>query len=351
MNQASGHRPDRSERVVPFTTEDGLELNVINVRGDRTPDRGPVVLVHGAGVRANIFRAPVDTSIVDVLIERGYDVWLENWRASIDFEPNRWTLDKAARFDHPVAVRTILSETGSDTLKAIIHCQGSTSFSMSACAGLIPEVDTIVSNAVSLHPVVPPWSRVKLHYAVPIVRRFLRFLNPGWGDDPPDIYDRVLTLMVRLAHHECDNTVCKLVSFTYGSGRPALWRHENLNPLTHGEFIPREFGHVPLTFFEQMARCVRQGHLVSYEATDGLPRDYVAQAPQTEARFALFAGGRNLCFLPESQTRTYEWLSEHRAGYHSVHILPTFSHLDVFLGDGAARDVFPLMISELEGVR
>ena len=157
MTETTGHS-HLVERVVPFTTDDGLQLNLINVRGELEPHRGPVVLVHGAGVRANIFRAPVETTIVDTLVGRGYDVWLENWRASIDFEPNNWTLDQAARYDHPAAVRTVVNETGSDRVKAIIHCQGSTSFAMSACAGLVPQVDTILSNAVSLHPVVPGWS-------------------------------------------------------------------------------------------------------------------------------------------------------------------------------------------------
>src|SRR5687768_612550 len=119
---------DIKERVVPFAAGDGLPLNLINVRGDREPSRGPVLLVHGAGVRGNIFRAPVDTSIVDALIAAGYDVWLENWRASIDIQPNHWTLDQAALYDHPAAVRTVVAETGSERVKAVIHCQGSTSF-------------------------------------------------------------------------------------------------------------------------------------------------------------------------------------------------------------------------------
>ena len=62
----------------------------------------------------------------------------------------------------------------------------------------------------------------------------------------------------------------------------------------------------------------------------------------------LFAGERNLCFLPESQRRTYEWLSGIRPGYHALRVLPRFSHLDVFMGEGAAREVFPLMADELE---
>ena len=50
------------ERVVPFTAGDGFACNLINVRGEHEPTKGPVILVHGAGVRANIFRAPVETT-------------------------------------------------------------------------------------------------------------------------------------------------------------------------------------------------------------------------------------------------------------------------------------------------
>jgi hypothetical protein len=42
---------------------------------------------------------------------------------------------------------------GATTLPAVVHCQGSTSFMLSAVAGLIPQATPILSNAVSLHPV------------------------------------------------------------------------------------------------------------------------------------------------------------------------------------------------------
>ena len=74
------------------------------------------------------------------------------------------------------------------------------------------------------------------------------------------------------------------VSFTYGSGFPALWRHENLNPETH-EWLRDEFAHVPITFFEQMRKCVAAGRLLAVEYHDELPRDFVAQPPRTDARF------------------------------------------------------------------
>src|SRR5215210_8976884 len=129
-----------TETVVPFTAGDGLECNLVHVTGRHAPTKGPALLVHGAGVRANIYRAPVSRTLVDVLVEEGYDVWLENWRASIDIPRNEWTLDEAAVLDHPRAVEKVVEETGAEHVQAVIHCQGSTSFMMSAVAGLVPRV-------------------------------------------------------------------------------------------------------------------------------------------------------------------------------------------------------------------
>jgi hypothetical protein len=347
--QSATDQDELRTRTVPFTADDGVALNLVNVRGKRDPWRGPVLLVHGAGVRATLFCAPVPRNIVEALVEHGYDVWLENWRASIEFAAQPWTLDQAAAFDHPAAVRKVVEETGSAKVKAIIHCQGSTSFAMSAVAGLVPQVDTIVSNAVSLHTVVPRWSRFKLNYVVPVASWIMPYLNPRWGISrgAPKLPAKAITALVKLFHRECDNGVCKMVSFTYGSGRPALWLHENLNEETH-EWIKDEFGEAPLSFFRQMARCVRHGHLVSQELLKLLPADYTLQPPQTDARFALFAGEKSRCFLPEGQSRTHEYLSSFRSDYHTLHLLPDYSHLDVFIGKNADRDVFPLIIAELD---
>ncbi|MGE0451624.1 MAG: esterase/lipase family protein [Vicinamibacterales bacterium] len=335
------------ERIVPFTAGDGFQCNLIHVTTDRPPTRGPVVLVHGAGVRANIFRAPVQTTVVDALLEHGYDVWLENWRASIDLPPNKWTLDQAALYDHPAAVETIVHETGADQVKAIIHCQGSTSFIMSAIAGLVPQVSTIVSNAVSLHTVVPKDGAAKLKYAMPAMKRLTDYLNPQWGRRAPTPVARMVRSLVNLTHHECDNAVCKHASFIYGAGHPTLWRHENLNPETHA-WLSDEFAEVPMVFFEQMGACVEKGHLVSVEGHPKLPADFAAHAPRTEARVAFITGELNDCFVPESQIRSFEHFDRLRPGFHTLRIFPSYGHLDVFMGQQAARDTFPTILDELD---
>ena len=239
-----------TSRLVPFEAGDGFLCNLINVQGERPPSRGPVLLVHGAGVRANLFRPPTDTTLVDHLVARGYDVWLENWRASIDLRPNPWTLDQAAVLDHPYAVRKIIEETGAPRIKAVIHCQGSTSFMMSAAAGLVPEVDTIVTNAVSLHPIVPEITKFKISTAVPALKLVTDYLNPQWCVHAPTLPAKLIAAFIRLTHHECHNPVCKGVSFTYGTGFPALWSHENLNEATH-EWIRQEFAQVSIQFLDR----------------------------------------------------------------------------------------------------
>ena len=348
MANSVSSAPRYSETTVPFTAGDGFQCNLIHVEGERPATRGPVILVHGAGVRANLFRAPVETTIVDALIDHGYDVWLENWRASIDLPPNEWTLDKAAVYDHPAAINKIAEETGSDEVKAIIHCQGSTSFMMSAVAGLLPKVKTIVANAVTLHPVVPKFSETKLNIAVPIMSLLTDYLNPQWGINAPTLTAKAVNLLVKATHHECKNAVCKQVSFTYGTGFPALWLHENINNDTH-EWLKQEFAAVPLTFFKQMARCVRKGNLISVDGYKELPEDFCAQPPQTDARFILTAGAKNLCFLPDSQVQTFEWLQQQRKDYHRLQVFPTYGHLDIFMGKRAAKDTFPYILSALDG--
>jgi hypothetical protein len=336
-----------STQVVPFQARDGMPLDLHHVVGGRPATRGPVLLVHGAGVRADIFRPPEPITVVDALLEDGWDVWLENWRASIDVRPNQWDLDQAAVLDHPVAVRTVLEHTGASTLKAVIHCQGSSSFALAAVAGLLPEVDTIVSNAMSLHPVVPPFSRFKIGRVAPLVDRFLDYVDPHWGVEPPRrLLERAVLGLVELGHHECDNAVCHMVSFAYGSGFPALWSHENLSGTTH-RWLREEFGPVPFAFYAHMRRSIAARRLVPTGTYDELGADPVGAAPRTDARFVLLAGTDNLCFLPESQQRTFDHLDRHAPGRHTVHLVDGYGHLDVFLGRYAARDTFPLVLKEL----
>ena len=61
------------ESVIPFDAKDGHRCNLIHVQGARESTRGPVLLVHGAGVRANASRtiAALAERNVDLLLREG----------------------------------------------------------------------------------------------------------------------------------------------------------------------------------------------------------------------------------------------------------------------------------------
>ncbi|MNC91253.1 hypothetical protein D3C83_74830 [compost metagenome] len=105
---------------------------------------------------------------------------------------------------------------------------------------------------------------------------------------------------------------------------------------------------MPLTFFEQMVRCVERGHLLSTGAHRELPDDFAAGPPMTDARFAFIAGELNECFLADSQKRSFAWFDRLRPSYHSLRVIPKYGHLDIFMGARAAWDTFPILVEELE---
>lgn len=347
-------RPGLERRIIPVRAGDGRLLTLHHVRRAGPPSpgagtRGPVLLAHGTGVRANLFSTPpMRTTLVDALLDAGHDVWLESWRGSIDLDTCDYTLDQVAVHDHPALVRAVLEETGAATLKAVAHCQGSTSMTMAAFAGLLPQVTHVVSNAVSLHVEVTPESLRRLQVLVPLMRPAMPGLDPQWAIRPPGLRASGFARFAELVRRECDNHVCAVANFTYGPGPDVLWRHENLTAETH-RWISREFGWVPLSFFRQIRRCADAGHLVPVDdGVAGLPDDFAAGPPRTDARFTLLAGAENRCFLPAGQRRTHRWLDAYRPGVHALDLLPGYTHMDVFFGRDAPRDVFPRILAGLE---
>ncbi len=346
-----GH-PGLERRIIGFSALDEAQtpLTLHHIRGSDVAIRGPVLLIPGGGVRANLFYgAPRRPTLVEVLVEHGYDVWLENWRASIDLPPRDYTLDEGAVYDHPAAVAAVKRETGAETIKAIAQCQGSTSLTMSAIAGLVPEITTVVSNAVSLFVKVPRTSEIKLHAFVPLCSIRMEGLDSQWAVRAPSA---LATGVARYAHlvrgRDCDNDVCQLANYMYGTGRDVLWRHENLDSDTH-EWVAREFGWCPFSLLKQIGRAQRSGYISPAGGIPRLPPSLVDMEPRTDARFAFFAGAANRLFLPESQRRSFEHFDKFRPGYHSYHELPGLTHLDVMFGKNSARDVFPLIVQELDG--
>jgi hypothetical protein len=368
--------------IVEFTVSDlDFPLNLHRLRqldaGGRpvAPTLGPVLLVPGSGVRAEMYYGqPVGPSCAEYLLDLGYDVWVETWRASIDLPPNDYTLDHAARHDHPAAVEKILTvcdtEAGDGdgdggapaapvTLKAVVHCQGSISFMMAAVAGWIdPRVTQIVSSAVSLFLDVTETTWLKQRLAMPLVAKTFSGLDAQWGIRPITPTAGLFAAAAKRMERPCGNPTCQVANFMYGSGWDVLFRHvdDDGDPwvvdAVH-EWTGREVGYTPLSLIAQVAESSRHGYIVpSPTPPPGTPPSYLAAPPQTSAQVTFIAGDHNNMFRWQGQHRAARFFDESLGrGRADFVVLSGFGHLDTFWARDALTLSFPVIKAGLEWER
>ncbi|MFL5860784.1 MAG: hypothetical protein ACJ780_08410 [Solirubrobacteraceae bacterium] len=350
------------------------------------PTLGPVLLVPGSGVRAQMFYGqPVGPSFAEFLLDCGYDVWVESWRASIDLPPNSYTLDHAALMDHPRAVRKILSvcdaeragvagaedsapdggngvqggESGAVTLKAVVHCQGSISFMMAAVSGLIDDrVTHIVSSAVSLFIDVTQSTWVKQRLAMPLVAGTFEGLDAQWGIRPVTPTAGLFAAVAKRMERRCGNPTCQVANYMYGSGWDVLFRHVDddgspwVSDVVH-EWSGREVGYTPLSLIRQVAESSRHGYVVpSASPPPGTPCAYLGGPPKTRAQITFVAGDHNNMFRWQGQHRARRFFDEAAGtGQADFVVLPGFGHLDTFWGRDAPKVSFGAIKAGLEWER
>ncbi len=370
--------------IVEFTVPDlDFPLNLHRLRRldadgrPVAPTLGPVLLVPGSGVRAEMYYGqPVGPSCAEYLLGLGYDVWVETWRASIDLPPNEYTLDHAAMHDHPLAVRKILSvcdaeavcegaaEAGGDPpapvpLKAVIHCQGSIGFMMAAVAGwLDPRVTHIVSSAVSLFIDVTESTWLKQRLAMPLVAKTFSGLDAQWGIRPSTPTAGLFAALAKRMERPCGNPTCQVANFMYGSGWDVLFRHvdDNGDPWVVDpvhEWSGREVGYTPLSLIAQVAESSRHGYIVpSPTPPPGTPPAYLATPPKTRAQITFMAGDHNNMFRWQGQHRAARFFDESVGrGQADFVVLPGFGHLDTFWARDALEVSFPVIKAGLEWER
>jgi hypothetical protein len=348
-------------KILPFDVPElafPLNLHRVVRAGEREGDlagRQPVLLAHGAGVRAEMFYGqPLRPTVVDRLLETGYDVWVLNWRASIDVPNVSYTLDQAARFDHPAAVRKVLELTGQPTLRALVHCQGSVSFTMAAVAGLLRDPDTkaelvthIVSSAISLFFECSDQTWLKQRAVLPVFRVAAEGADPQWGIRSYTTTGPLVAALSRRVERPCGNVPCQIANYIYGSGWDVLLCHDNIDDEVHA-WTARELGYTPLSLISQVAESHRNGHIVPAGPYDpGAPASYVGRPAPTSTRFTLLGCGRDTMFLPEGQRRTDRFLKAN--GIVSDYVeFPGYGHMDLYWGPHAAADAFPTMLRGLK---
>ncbi|WP_427925159.1 alpha/beta fold hydrolase [Streptomyces sp. cg40] len=342
--------------VHPVTTDDGLGLQLTRFRRAECDD--VVLLVHGLTASSDLFIMPEHRNLATCLLDNGFtDVWTLDMRMSNRFpyntEPHAHTLDDVALYDYPAAFAELRRHVGERRVHVVAHCLGSMTFLMSLYAGAVRDVTSVVANAVGLLMRVPTWSRWKLAYGPALVEGALGLsqLDPRSGDAAWFTRSGLFARLVSLAHPECDNPACHMVSFMWGTGWPALYNHDNLDPVTHDR-VADLLGPVGLGYHRHIGRIVRAGRAVKYDDAEPrhahLPDDYLAAAAGGGPPVLFLTGEHNRVF-GDSVVQEYEEMSRTTtdSDRYDLFVAPGYGYVDMIIGRDAHRDVFPHLIDFL----
>lgn len=339
-------RPLRASapEVHDFKTEDGVSLRLTRYQGGT---KGPVILSHGLGVSSRIFSMDtIETNLLEYLHAHQYDVWLLDYRASIELPASeqQCTGDDIAKYDYPAAVEVVRQATGSNTVQMVVHCFGATTWTMSMLGGYLKNVRSAVVSQVSIHAKPPLTTRLKTGLHVPTMLKKLGLdsltaytdTESNWVDK---LFDKALKIYPMEKEEHCANPVCHRITFLYGH----LYEHDQLNEATH-QYLHEMFGLANVTSFEHLALLCRKGHVVDFQSREV----YLPHLERMAIPITFISGEENQCFLPESTEATYNLLCEKNdKDLYRRYIVPNYGHIDCIYGKNAVSDVYPYILERL----
>jgi cholesterol oxidase len=334
-----------------FTTADGKSLRLTRYNLNGTATKGPVLLTHGLGVSSQIFTIDtIDTTLVEYLVERGFDCWLLDFRASIDlpYARERWTADDCAKFDYQPAVDLMRNVTGATNVQAIAHCFGATTFVMSVLGGHLSGVRSAVISQIAADVLVPFFPQRLLAYLrLPALFDVLKvdYVNAR-ATTEDGLANRFLDALIRIAvpfqrEERSRNATSNRITALYGQ----LYETDQLNALTFDAGLAEMFGEANIDAFKQLALIARKTVLVDAKGEDL----YMPFLERMAFPIAFVHGAENACFRPESTARTMEKLVARNGGrFYERHLIPNYGHIDCIFGKNAATDVYPKIHEHLE---
>jgi cholesterol oxidase len=330
--------------VYAFAARDGVPLRLTRYQGG---GKGPVMLSHGLGDSSRIFSLDtIETNLVEYLCSHGYDVWLLDYRASIELPAARLpaTGDDVASQDYPAAVALIRKLTGAPSVQVVGHGWGATTFTMAMLGGLTG-VRAAVLSQVATHCQAPLATRLKtgLHVADFLDGLGIASLT-AYADKDEQWYQRLFDGALRLyptqLEERCRNPVCHRITFLYAP----QYEHDRLNEATHAS-LHELFGMGNIKAFEHLGKIVSAGHVVTADGQDS----YLPHLDRLAIPIAFVNGAENGCFLPASTLRSLEALRAANPGVpYSRHEIAGYGHVDCLVGKDAARDVYPYLLDHLE---
>lgn len=263
--------------------------------------RESVLLVHGLGHGSRVFWTDTiagsereNKNFVQVMLSRGYDVWLLDYRTSSslirDVDPkDAW--DDIAKIDIPWAVNYIYDKINANPYKSVnpakihlfAHCIGAGAVSMAILSGLLNRQGGSMLASFAMHA-VPPWLHASAENRI---RANFYSLVKDWPlfsrlDPIPNSKPNFLeTLLDRLASiyqwspdewkgvsdkdrgSEFARKVFNRYRFIWGHE----WNSDNVDARTKSEFA-KLIGPVPVTILKQVYFSVFRSRLTDAQGTN-----------------------------------------------------------------------------------
>lgn len=328
-----------------FHTSDDVELRLARYRGG---DKGPVILCHGLGVSSRMFTLDtIDTNLVEFLAAAGYDVWLLDYRVSIELvsAAAQSNADTIATIDYPEAVAEVRRITGASDVQMVVHCFGATVFFISMLAGALTHVRSAVASQATPHVVSAPMVKLKIGARLPTILDVLGIdhltaytdTDAGWIDR---LYNKALELYPIEREERCESEVCHRISFMYST----LYEHDQLADATH-DTLHELFGVANMTTFKHIGQIGRAQHVVDADGEDV----YLPHVDRLAIPIRLIHGAENVCFEPAGSEKTYEWLrANNDPDLYSRVVIPDMAHIDCIFGKRAVDSVFPHIVEHLD---
>lgn len=323
-------------------TEDNVDLRLIRYRGGK---KGPVILSPGFGTSTLAFSIDtIDTNLPEFLYAHGYDVWLFDYRASPELPSSRsqFTLDDIAKFDHSAAIAKVMEVTASPDVQVLAHCVGSMTFLMGTMAGRISNVRSAVCSQLALFTDTPPLNEFKAGLRVASALRMMGEETLTTSFDPDNWEDKFLDELLRLfpMPGQFKSAVERRIQTFYGE----VYNHDRLNQATH-DAMHEVFGVANLSAFEHIGLLVQKGHVVDATGAEA----YMPHVNRLNLPITFIHGAENKLFLPSGTLKTFRLLVETNGADHYTRIeFPRYSHMDFFIGENAAADIFPTLIAQLD---
>lgn len=310
-------------------TDDGAEIVLTHHAGAGEP----VVLCHGISSNARFWDLDADHSLAEWLAARGYDVWNLDLRghglAERDEHGHRqragWTVDDYGTEDLPTAFAYVLAQTGASQLHYVGHSMGG----MVLAVYLATHPDPPLASATVVGS--PLDFRDPDALTAAMLRAAPWMTVPGFVPTP--LGGRFVALFGGKAPFHADAFLYNPADMADPAERRAMLRTV-VSPLSRGEI--RQFG------------LARDGEFVS---ADG-KQVYRTELGAVHVPMLFFAGRADRVVNPDRVKAYYDAVGSPNKAFVVLSVANgasgDYGHLDMGLGDHAADDVFPRVLSWMQ---